>query len=756
MNREQEFLKTLDHEYGFRIAKDLLQFKSLQEGFRMAGTDAENAAADWIADEMRAIGLQNVQKESFPVDSWDYKGATLKLMHSNEDVILSVNGFSGVAGTEAGGITAPLVYVGDGTAAGYEDKDVAGKIVFVDTNSYHSYPYAPIINQAEARGAAAFIASPAGGPGTYRDELITVQDIMGTSSIPCAMTSKGTGDYLRGLLQAGEEPEVNLRINATIDPEGQAHYVHGEIPGKNPQRFILVGGHYDAYWDGFQDNATSLGSLMTIAKAMLDMGYEPEGTIVFLINGAEEYGKTNCYYDFAHSVRYVLEQHPEWAKGTIGYNNFELTGYCETGNFVAVSAHGYTEILDQWLNGMDFLKESSVFPDPSVQADDVVFSKSGVPSFMNVYMIEAEGPDSFELFDHTAWDNVDRFDADVFAENNKAFGLLDMRLDQVAAAPLNLAEITQACQSEEGYELLAELYPDFRQWEAGLQKLEETAAQMYDTVCGLNAKAANCRGFFADRKRKKCYDEGWECTKAVLAANRMLQQDVLKYDAFMTLIFGHRQPCAYVTAIDALIEELAAGQAGQALEALCGLDNNYLIAEFDKEVYQKVALDAFTPERTAGSWGEGQTMPFPDLQDVLLSIMEKTEADQAGSADFAEEIKMLQAVREEQYGILAETMEKESAVFRKAAELLQPHVSKKAAKKKKAEADETLSINSKVKDLLKSPEAVEIIERHAPGATSNPDLKWVMNMKLKNVAPISEGMLTSEMLEAIDIDLKKL
>jgi hypothetical protein len=124
--------------------------------------------------------------------------------------------------------------------------------------------------------------------------------------------------------------------------------------------------------------------------------------------------------------------------------------------------------------------------------------------------------------------------------------------------------------------------------------------------------------------------------------------------------------------------------------------------------------------------------------------------------DFGAEIAALKLVREEQYQILLNTMWKEAEVFRQALKILQPHISRKAAGKKAVEGDEKLSINSKVKDLLKDPRAVEIIERHAPGATSNPDLKWVMNMKLKSVAPISEGLLTNELLEAIDKDLKQL
>ena len=70
------------------------------------------AAADWIAEKMRAIGLQNVQKEAFPVDTWDYKGATLKLTDDKE-TLLDVCGFAGVAGTEACGANLCIEHICD-------------------------------------------------------------------------------------------------------------------------------------------------------------------------------------------------------------------------------------------------------------------------------------------------------------------------------------------------------------------------------------------------------------------------------------------------------------------------------------------------------------------------------------------------------------------------------------------------------------------------------------------------------------------
>ena len=65
----------------------------------------------------------------------------------------------------------------------------------------------------------------------------------------------------------------------------------GRIRGKSSEFQILLGGHYDTHFWGFQDDCCAVGLVLAAAKAMLDMGFEPENDIVFCLHGAEEWGK---------------------------------------------------------------------------------------------------------------------------------------------------------------------------------------------------------------------------------------------------------------------------------------------------------------------------------------------------------------------------------------------------------------------------------------------------------------------------------
>ena len=80
----ENYLQKVDSDYGFSVAKKLISFRNTEKGFRLAGTRAENEAADWIAEEMKSIGLQEVTKESLRADSWDFREATVTVLSPNK------------------------------------------------------------------------------------------------------------------------------------------------------------------------------------------------------------------------------------------------------------------------------------------------------------------------------------------------------------------------------------------------------------------------------------------------------------------------------------------------------------------------------------------------------------------------------------------------------------------------------------------------------------------------------------------------
>lgn len=68
----------------------------------------------------------------------------------------------------------------------------------------------------------------------------------------------------------------------------------------------------------------------------------------------------------------------------------------------------------------------------------------------------------------------------------------------------------------------------------------------------------------------------------------------------------------------------------------------------------------------------------------------------------------------------------------------------------------SLSIDSKVGELLDNPKSLAVLDKHLPGMSTNPQIGMARGMSLKMAAGYSGGKITSEMLAAVDADLKTL
>ena len=68
------------------------------------------------------------------------------------------------------------------------------------------------------------------------------------------------------------------------------------------------------------------------------------------------------------------------------------------------------------------------------------------------------------------------------------------------------------------------------------------------------------------------------------------------------------------------------------------------------------------------------------------------------------------------------------------------------------------SLDTKMKVLLKDPEACEVLDRHIPGMSTNPQMKLASGMTLNKISkfPQAKDKMTPEIMEAINKDLRAL
>ena len=67
-----------------------------------------------------------------------------------------------------------------------------------------------------------------------------------------------------------------------------------------------------------------------------------------------------------------------------------------------------------------------------------------------------------------------------------------------------------------------------------------------------------------------------------------------------------------------------------------------------------------------------------------------------------------------------------------------------------------LSVDSKIKDIMKNPAAVALMEKFSPGFATNPQMKMVQGLTFRALAKFPQAKITSERLEEIDNALKAL
>lgn len=67
-----------------------------------------------------------------------------------------------------------------------------------------------------------------------------------------------------------------------------------------------------------------------------------------------------------------------------------------------------------------------------------------------------------------------------------------------------------------------------------------------------------------------------------------------------------------------------------------------------------------------------------------------------------------------------------------------------------------ISVDSKIKEIMKNPAAVELMEKHTPGFSTNPQMKMVQGLTFRALAKFPQAKISPEKLEQIDAELKAL
>ena len=411
-------------------------------GYRLAGTPSDNQSARYIADKLRAMGLSNVRLEKVPVDVWDVRGASLAV--GKEEYTCSQ--FAGVPGVDEP-VTAEVVYLGNGLAADYDKVDVRGKIVLVDS-AMDSFWFNLQGAEAAKHGAAAAVLTS-----NYSDPdpdypsfpwYSWAADALGGNDgeydmrwAPMIYLSQQDGDALKtALAGAGHEGvEATFASEVAItmaDDGGFGYNVVATLKGKGRSgQKVILNAHHDAHLRAGLDDTGAVAETLALAKAMKMSGYKPNRDIVFLFDTAEEFGYTNCWYDWSIGAwSFITQAHPQWAGKIAAMWSIELMA--REGATLDINT---SPELASWLDfeangGVDkgTLANSYTLETPqSTWQNGWSFQGMGVPSFE----ISAGGERYDEMY-HSTYEVASELDWDYMAEIDKFLFQLFKSMDKGA------------------------------------------------------------------------------------------------------------------------------------------------------------------------------------------------------------------------------------------------------------------------------------------------------------------------------------
>jgi len=434
---EQKFLEALSDEYAWQVTEHMAY-----GGEVVAGTESSAAAAEWIAGQMRLMGLEPGAKdgnyiEDFEIYGWEDLGSSVAIVSPETKSIRCHQAYKD-AGTGPGGITAPVVYINLARWDDFERNDVSGRIVLFHRKDPMFYAL-PALAEAKARGAVgALIDYP------IIDDTELKTDVIGVS-IPAVYISEVDSNYIQGMLSAGKQVMVKLVVNNMVGHQPMAHNVIGVIPGEvYPEEMVYLTAHFDHWFMSACDDDAGIGSLLAIAEAVASAGIKPDRTLVFVAFDSEELGgPPDTWYDWClGSYSHIVGSwdggpalHPERPGKIAAMLNMDVIGVRDAVVFVETTPDltNFIKRVARY-SGLMATAPTYVYWPPS-SYDDWPFYTTGVP----VMQIAWWGP-TYDALYHTSADTMDKIDPEHLWTNMVFNGLCMLGISQSKVLPYTLTE----------------------------------------------------------------------------------------------------------------------------------------------------------------------------------------------------------------------------------------------------------------------------------------------------------------------------
>lgn len=375
-----------------------LQYMCDVFGPRLSGSENLEKTIEWLIDEMKKDGFENVRGEEVFVPHWVRRSEKCNMIYPRKADIPIVT-LGGSIATPKNGIKAQVISVKSFEELEKRKDEVKGKIVL------YNYDYQGYGKSVKYRFYGAVIAAKYGAVASLirsispkisqnlHTGMMIYEDTI--PKIPHAAISPEDAMLIERLISYGKTPELELFIDVETLPDALSHNVIGEIKGSEfPNEIIAIGGHTDS-WDlgtGAHDNASGCIVTWEAINLLKKIGLKPKRTIRVVQWTNEENGVRggNAYKDAHQNEKHVLMF--EHDSGI-----FPPTGIRFSGNDTILSILKNTSKLYDKIADFNISKGGG-------GVDIAPMVKTGVPAMS----LETNDDGKYFYYHHSSTDTVDK------------------------------------------------------------------------------------------------------------------------------------------------------------------------------------------------------------------------------------------------------------------------------------------------------------------------------------------------------------
>ncbi|MCK9537675.1 M28 family peptidase [Dokdonella sp.] len=284
-------------------AWDFTEALTTEIGPRLAGSENDEKAREWVIARFKALGFDKVWTEPVTYPKWVRRSESGAILAPfPQPVILTALGSS--PATPAGGLVAEVVSFPSLDALKAADPSMLkGKIAYVGprmqaSRDGHDYGIGSAVRTrgpsiAASKGAVGFVLRSAGTGHVRLPHTGMTRFEEGVTPIPAAALSSPDADQVERILAMSKTLVLKMELDCGTEGEYTGANVIAELKGsKQPDEYFVMGGHLDS-WDlatGAIDDAAGIGIAVGAAKLIAALPTRPARSIRVIAFANEESG----------------------------------------------------------------------------------------------------------------------------------------------------------------------------------------------------------------------------------------------------------------------------------------------------------------------------------------------------------------------------------------------------------------------------------------------------------------------------------